>query len=57
MERRTERSRSSYYFVTQITSEHLTKRKLPNGATEDVWQVGDVEPHLGDTMKEPSPSA
>jgi hypothetical protein len=40
------------HLVTQITSEHLTKRKLPDGRNEDIWQVGDVEPHLGDTLKE-----
>jgi hypothetical protein len=40
------------HLVTQITSEHLTKRKMPDGRNEDVWQVGDVEPHLGDTLKE-----
>jgi hypothetical protein len=40
------------HLVTQLTSEHLTKRKLPDGRNEDIWQVGDVEPHLGDTMKE-----
>ena len=40
------------HLITQLTSEHLTKRKLPDGRNEDVWQVGDVEPHLGDTLKE-----
>jgi hypothetical protein len=40
------------HLTTQLTSEHLTKRKLLDGRNEDVWQVGDVEPHLGDCMKE-----
>ncbi len=40
------------HLVTQITSEHLTTRKMPDGRNEDVWVVGDVEPHLGDTLKE-----
>jgi phage terminase large subunit GpA-like protein len=39
------------HLITQLTSEHLTKRKLPDGRMEDVWQVGDCEPHLGDTLK------
>lgn len=39
------------HLITQLTSEHLTKRKMPDGRNEDIWQVGDVEPHLGDCMK------
>jgi hypothetical protein len=38
------------HFITQITSEHLIKRKLPDGRTEDVWTTI-VDPHLGDCEK------
>jgi phage terminase large subunit GpA-like protein len=38
------------HFITQITSEHLIKRKLPDGRTEDVWTTT-VDPHLGDCEK------
>ena len=40
------------HFVTQVTSEHLTKRKMQDGRNEDVWQVTDgIDPHLGDCLK------
>ncbi len=39
------------HYLTQVTSEHLTKRKMPDGRNEDVWQVGEADPHLGDCEK------
>lgn len=38
------------HFITQITSEHLAKRRLPDGRSEDVWQC-EIDPHLGDCEK------
>lgn len=40
------------HFITQTTSEHLAKRKMPDGRNEDVWQIAEnIEPHLGDVLK------
>lgn len=38
------------HFVTQLTSPHLTKSKLPDGRTEDRWAYED-DPHLYDCEK------
>jgi phage terminase large subunit GpA-like protein len=39
-------------FITQTTSEHLAKRRMHDGRTEDIWQVTDnIDPHLGDVLK------